>query len=129
METAKAAMLAIATLVLAPCSAMGATCPPDGNGSLLPTYDVEDQCGSYDKCTELERVNRLAEATACSRKIDDCAVALNKSNAEAEAHNAAIEACRYLIPNRPKTTSTGSSTNKSAPSSPKPGNANPGNHM
>jgi hypothetical protein len=125
----KTAMLAIATLVLAPCSALGTSCPPDGNGSLLPTYDVEDQCGSYDKCTELEQANRLAEAKACSQKIDGCAVALDKSNAEAEAHNAAIEACRELIPNRPKTTSTGSSTNKSAPSSPKQGNANPGNHM
>lgn len=129
METAKAVMLAITTLVLVPCSAMGVTCPPDGNGSLLPTYDVEDQCGSYDKCTELERANRLAEARACSQKIDDCAVALDKSNAEAEAHNAAIEACRALIPNRQKTTSQGPSVDKSAPSSPKPENPNPGNQM
>ncbi len=125
----KTAILALATLVLAPCGSLGATCPPDGNGSLLPTYDVEDQCGSYDKCTELVRANRPAEAKACSQKIDDCAVALDKSNAEAEAHNAAIEACRDLIPNRPKRTSTGSPTNQSAPSSPKPGNANPGNQM
>jgi len=122
METAKAAMLAIATLVLAPCSTMGANCPPDGNGSLLPTYDAEDQCGSYEKCTELKRANRLADAKACSQRIDDCAVALDKSNAEAEAHNAAIEACRALIPNRQKTTSQGPSVDKGAPSSPKPGN-------
>jgi hypothetical protein len=122
METAKAAMLAIATLVLAPCSTMGANCPPDGNGSLLPTYDAEDQCGSYEKCTELKRANRLADAKACSQRIDDCAVALDKSNAEAEAHNAAIEACRALIPNRQKTTNQGPSVDKGAPSSPKRGN-------
>jgi hypothetical protein len=110
-----AAMLSVAAvLVLAPCSAMGATCPPDGNEGSLPTFDVEDQCGDPYKCTALA----LEEAKACSRKFDECAVALSKSNAEAEAHNLALEACRAGIPNRQKASSPKPSSDGAAPTAP-----------
>ena len=39
----------------------------------------------------------LEEAKTCNRKIDDCGVDLIKSNAKADAHNVALEACRSSI--------------------------------
>jgi hypothetical protein len=92
--------------MLGPCGVLAATCPPDGNEGLLPTFDAEDHCGSDEKCTALAVANQIEESKACIRKLDDCVVALNKANAEAEAHNAALEACRALIPNRQKTPSS-----------------------
>jgi hypothetical protein len=110
-----AAMLSVAAvLVLAPCSAMGATCPPDGNEGSLPTFDVEDQCGDPVKCSALA----LDEAKACSRKFDECAVALSKSNAEATAHNLALEACRAGIPSRQKASGPKPSSDGAAPTAP-----------
>jgi hypothetical protein len=107
-----AAMLSVAAvLVLAPRGAMGATCPPDGNEGSLPTFDVEDQCGDPVKCSALA----LEEAKACSRKFDECAVVLSKSNAEATAHNLALEACRAGIPNRQKASSPKPSSDGTAP--------------
>jgi hypothetical protein len=99
----------VAAAVLAPCGAIAATCPPDGDDSLWPTFDIGDQCGSYETCTALALNNRLEEAKACARKIDDCGVALNESNEKADAHDSAIEACRSTIPYRqkaPKTSGT-----------------------
>jgi hypothetical protein len=85
---------------------MAADCPPDGNEGLLPTFDAEDQCGNYDDCGALAQNNQVQEARACSKKIDDCAAALRESNAKAEAHNAALEACRASMPSRQKSKSS-----------------------
>ncbi len=92
----------VTAVMLGHCGALAATCPPDGNDGLLPTFDVEDQCGSYEKCRTLAVANQIEELKACIQKLDECIVALGKSNAEAEAHNSALEACRALIPNRQK---------------------------
>jgi hypothetical protein len=106
----------VASLALVPWSAMAATCPPDGNAGLLPTFDAEDRCGSYDQCTALALANKIEESKACAQKFDDCAVAVNKANAVAEAHNAALEACRTLIPARPKETGGKPSPGQTTPS-------------
>ena len=74
-------------------------CVPDGDSSLWPTPDVVEKCGSYDKCTALGEPDA---ANACTQQIDDCGVALHKSNEKAEAHNAALAACRSAIPPRQK---------------------------
>ena len=92
----------VTAVMLGHCGALAATCPPDGNDGLLPTFDAEDQCGSYEKCSALAVANQIEESKACIQKLDECIVALGKSNAEAEAHNSALEACRALIPNRQK---------------------------
>ena len=85
-------------VMLGPCGALAATCPPDGNDGLLPTFDAEDQCGSYEKCNAFALANHIEELKACIQKLDECIVALDKSNAEAEAHNAALDACRAQQP-------------------------------
>jgi len=89
-------MVVVLTLT-PPGHGMTAACPPDGNDGLLPTYNAEDQCGDYDGCTALGQRDQIA---ACRKKFDDCAAALVESNAKAEAHNTALEACRTSIPNR-----------------------------
>ncbi|MGA8691707.1 MAG: hypothetical protein WB662_17840 [Methyloceanibacter sp.] len=109
-------MLAMVTVVvLAPYGTMAANCPPDGDDSLWPTFDTADQCGSYQKCTALERNNQLEEAKACVRTMDDCGVALNKSNEKAAVHNSALEACRAAIPNQQKAPTPKPSTDNAAP--------------
>jgi hypothetical protein len=72
--------------------------PPDGNDGLLPTFDAEDQCGSYEKCSPLALANQIEASKTCIQKLDECIVALDKSNAEAEAHNSALDACRAHQP-------------------------------
>jgi len=72
-------------------------CPPDGDDSSWPTYEITDKCGDYDQCATLMKSGRLEEAQACDQKIDDCGVNLVKSNKRADAHNAALEACRSSI--------------------------------
>jgi hypothetical protein len=70
-------------------------CVPDGDNSLWPTFDLSETCGSYDKCAALGQPEK---ANACTQQIDDCGVALHKANEKAEAHNAALAACRSAIP-------------------------------
>lgn len=72
-------------------------CPPDGDDTEWPTFDTGEKCGSYSDCDVLMQKGRLEEAKTCNRKIDDCGVDLIKSNAKAEAHNVALEACRSSI--------------------------------
>jgi hypothetical protein len=74
----------------------GAPCPPDGDDSLWPTFETVEKCGSYADCDTLMQ-NGLQEAGACNRKIDDCEAELIKTNAKADAHNVALEACRASI--------------------------------
>jgi hypothetical protein len=103
----KATALSIVALLLLPlCGAMAADCPPDGDEGLLPTFDAGDQCGNYDDCTALAQDNQVEAARACSKKIDDCAAAVRESNAKADAHNAALEACRASMPSREKSKSS-----------------------
>ena len=103
----KATALPIVALLLLPlCGAMAADCPPDGNEGLLPTFDAGDQCGNYDDCTALAQDNQVEAARAGSKKIDDCAAAVRESNAKADAHNAALEACRASMPSREKSKSS-----------------------
>jgi hypothetical protein len=75
----------------------GPTCPPDGDDSDWPTFEVVEKCGSYADCDTLMQNGQLQEAQACSRKIDNCGAALIKTNAKADAHNVALEACRSSI--------------------------------
>jgi len=75
----------------------GPTCPPDGDDSDWPTFEVVEKCGSYADCDTLMQNGQLQEAQACSRKIDNCGAALIKTNAKADSHNAALEACRSSI--------------------------------
>jgi hypothetical protein len=99
----KATILAVSAFLLLPSGlALGADCRPDGIDGLLPTFDAEDECGDLGKCEALAQNNQNEEANACERKIEDCSEALRLSNAKAEAHNAALEACRASIPNRQK---------------------------
>lgn len=70
-------------------------CVPDGDNSLWPTFDLAEKCGSYDKCAALGEAEK---ENACTQQIDDCGVALHKSNEKADAHNAALAACRSGIP-------------------------------
>lgn len=72
-------------------------CPPDGDDTVWPTFDTGEKCGSYSDCDVLMQKGRLEEAKTCNRKIDDCGVDLIKSNAKADAHNVALEACRSSI--------------------------------
>jgi hypothetical protein len=74
-------------------------CIPDGDNSLWPTFDLSEKCGSYHKCAALGQPD---EANACTQQIDDCGVALRKSNEKADAHNSALAACRSAIPARQK---------------------------
>lgn len=72
-------------------------CPPDGDDTVWPTFDTGEKCGNYSDCDVLMQKGRLEEAKTCNRKIDDCGVDLIKSNAKADAHNLALEACRSSI--------------------------------
>ena len=72
-------------------------CPPDGDDSSWPTYEITEKCGDYDQCDNLMKSGRLEEAKACSQKIDDCGVDLIKSNKRADVHNAALADCRTWI--------------------------------
>jgi hypothetical protein len=110
----------LALLLLSSCGALGADCPPDGNDGLLPTFDAEDQCSDYDTCEALAQNNKAEEARACNKKIDECAAALRESNAKAEAHNAALEACRASIPARKKSPDSKSSGGATMPAVSKP---------
>jgi hypothetical protein len=73
----------------------GGVCVPDGDSALWPTFDLAEKCGSYDQCAALGQPEQV---NACTQKIDDCGVALRKANAKADAHNAALAACRSAIP-------------------------------
>jgi hypothetical protein len=84
-------------LVLPKMAQAGSPCPPDGDDSSWPTYEITEKCGDYDQCARLMQSGRLQEAQACDQKIDDCGVNLIKSNKRADAHNAALEACRSSI--------------------------------
>jgi hypothetical protein len=118
---AKATTLSVfALLLLSSCIALAADCPPDGNDGLLPTFDAEDQCGDYDTCEALAQNNKTEEARVCNKKIDDCAAGLRESNAKAEAHNAALEACRASIPAREKSPHSKSSGGATTPAVSKP---------
>ena len=97
-----AGLSVVALLLLQSCLARAADCRPDGNEGLLPTFDADDQCGNYDDCTALAQANQVEAARGCSKKIDDCAAAVRESNAKADAHNAALEACRASMPSREK---------------------------
>jgi len=97
MRASATTLVFVGVSILAPCCARGADCPPDGNDGLLPTYNAEDQCGDYDACAALGQDILIKD---CRKKFDDCAAALVESNARAEAHNTALEACRTSIPNR-----------------------------
>jgi len=114
MRASAATLTLAAVLILTPRHAVPADCPPDGNDGLVPTYNAEDQCGDYDGCAALGQSDLIA---ACRKKFDDCAAALVESNAKAEAHNAALEACRASIPNVNKASkpSTGAAPAASPP--------------
>jgi len=84
-------------LVLAKMAEAESPCPPDGDDSNWPTYEVTEKCGGYDQCATLMESGRLKEAKACNQKIDDCGVDLIKSNKRADAHNAALADCRSSI--------------------------------
>jgi hypothetical protein len=85
-------------LLCGPCAqAAAGPCPPDGDDTGWPTFDEAEKCGSYSDCDALMQKGQLADAQACNRKIDDCSAALIKSNAKADAHNLALEACRASI--------------------------------
>jgi hypothetical protein len=90
--------LATATaLLFGPCAQAAGPCPPDGDETGWPTFETAEKCGSYSDCDALMQRGQLADAQACNRKIDDCSAALIKSNAKADAHNLALEACRASI--------------------------------
>jgi hypothetical protein len=86
-----------AALLFSPCAQAAGPCPPDGDDSGWPTFEVSEKCGSYSDCDALMQKAQLADAQACNRKIDDCSAALIESNAKADAHNRALEACRASI--------------------------------
>jgi|SRR4026207_2368252 hypothetical protein len=84
-------------LVLPKMAQAESPCPPDGDDSNWPTYEITDKCGDYDQCAALVESGRLQEAQACNQKIDNCGVNLFRSNKRADAHNAALEVCRSSI--------------------------------
>jgi hypothetical protein len=86
-----------AVLLYSPCAQAAGPCPPDGDETGWPTFEASEKCGSYSDCDALIQKGQLADAQACNRKIDDCSAALIESNAKADAHNRALEACRASI--------------------------------
>jgi hypothetical protein len=86
-----------AVLLYSPCAQAAGPCPPDGDETGWPTFEASEKCGSYFDCDALMEKGQLADAQACNRKIDDCSAALIESNAKADAHNRALEACRASI--------------------------------
>ncbi|MGE5260476.1 MAG: hypothetical protein ACM3MH_06315 [Actinomycetota bacterium] len=91
-------VLAAATaLLLGPCARAAGPCPPDGDDTGWPTFEPAEKCGDYSDCDALMQTGQLAAAHTCNQKIDDCAADLIKSNAKADAHNLALEACRASI--------------------------------
>ncbi len=103
MRRSALALIAATGVAVTSFSALGDDCSPDGGEGLLPTFDAEYQCGDLGICLKLAHDNRLKEASACEQKFDKCLAELNKSNAEADAHNEAVEACRAAMPSQPKT--------------------------
>ena len=92
-----AALVAGALMLFSVDAHAEVSCPPDGDDSLWPTFEVVEKCGSYADCDTLMQNGRYQDAGACNRKIDDCEAALIKTNAKADAHNVALEACRASI--------------------------------
>jgi hypothetical protein len=86
-----------AALLFGPYAQAAGPCPPDGDDSGWPTFEASEKCGSYSDCDALMQKAQLADAQACNRKIDDCSAALIESNAKADVHNRALEACRASI--------------------------------
>ena len=66
-------------LVLPKMAQAESPCPPDGDDSNWPTYEITDKCGDYDQCAALVESGRLQEAQACNQKIDNCGVNLFRS--------------------------------------------------
>jgi hypothetical protein len=91
------ALVTVTAPLFSPCAQAGGPCPPDGDDSGWPTFERAEKCGSYFNCDALMQKGELADAQACNRKIDDCSAALMKSNAKADTHNRALEACRASI--------------------------------
>jgi len=56
-------------LVLPKMAEAESPCPPDGDDSNWPTYEVTEKCGDYDQCATLMESGRLEEAKACNKKL------------------------------------------------------------
>src|SRR5689334_12250007 len=91
------ARFAVGLILLPTVAQAESPCPPDGDYSSWPTYDLVEKCGDYDQCATLLKNGRPQEAQACDRKIDDCGVDLSRSNKRADVHNAALADCRSAI--------------------------------